>query len=35
MTPEPALELRGVCKQYPGFTLKVVAFTLPPAGVLT
>jgi ABC-2 type transport system ATP-binding protein len=29
MTPESALEFRGVRKSYPGFVLKDVSFTLP------
>ena len=29
MTPDHVLELRGVRKSYPGFTLKDVSFTLP------
>lgn len=33
MTPEHALELRGVCKRYPGFVLKDVSFTLPRGAI--
>ncbi len=33
MTPEHALELRGVCKKYPGFNLTDVSFTLPRGAI--
>ena len=33
MTPQHALELRGVWNRYPGFTLKDVSFTLPRGAI--